>query len=250
MVDGSGESAGSGAAGAAAASADQSGPPPGQAHLVRHVVTVGVLVCVALGLIVFTAMAFVGSSPSTVAFAASNGRPLQLRVQTVGTIGFGPHPTWVSYLVQSPSGAWVHTTIWQLPAHTRVDVTVDEYDTGGPLRNPAIGSVFGVQDPTLNGKTYTLIDASSGNGVAHTFSIPQLGINVPLAAVNANAANQCSTAPCSTKQAHNVITFSFTTGDPGTYPWQCFLPCGLGYLYGNGGPMQTLGYMDGFLEIR
>src|ERR1039457_6760360 len=35
----------------------------------------------------------------------------------------------------------------------------------------------------------------------------------------------------------------------GQYPWQCFLPCGLGYLYGNGGPMQTVGYMDGFLKV-
>jgi len=23
----------------------------------------------------------------------------------------------------------------------------------------------------------------------------------------------------------------------------------LGYLYGNGGPMQTIGYMDGFLQV-
>ena len=31
------------------------------------------------------------------------------------------------------------------------------------------------------------------------------------------------------------------TPGPGQYPWQCFLPCGLGFLYGNGGPMQTVG---------
>jgi hypothetical protein len=36
---------------------------------------------------------------------------------------------------------------------------------------------------------------------------------------------------------------------PGQYPWQCFVPCALGYLYGNGGPMQTLGYMDGFMKV-
>jgi len=34
------------------------------------------------------------------------------------------------------------------------------------------------------------------------------------------------------------------------YRWQCFVPCGLGFLYGNGGPMQTIGFMDGFLEVQ
>jgi hypothetical protein len=46
-----------------------------------------------------------------------------------------------------------------------------------------------------------------------------------------------------------VITFSFVTPGPGQYPWQCFVPCGLGYLYGNGGPMQSVAYMDGFLKV-
>jgi hypothetical protein len=27
------------------------------------------------------------------------------------------------------------------------------------------------------------------------------------------------------------------------------VPCALGYLYGNGGPMQTIGYMDGFMQV-
>jgi hypothetical protein len=216
----------------------------------RRLVTVGVLFVVAVVLVVFAAMAFVGSSPGTVAFAATDGRPVQLTLQTVGSVGFGPHPTWVSYLVRSPSGSWVHTTVWQVPAYTRVDVTILQYDTGSPLRNQELGSVLGVQDATLNGKPFSLVDSNSGNGVAHTFSIPQLGISVPLWGVSSSAPNVCSAAPCSTKDPHNVLSFSFMTGAPGTYPWQCFIPCGLGYLYGNGGPMQTLGYMDGLLEIQ
>ncbi len=36
---------------------------------------------------------------------------------------------------------------------------------------------------------------------------------------------------------------------PGNYRWQCFVPCGLGFLYGNGGPMSTLGYMGGFMQV-
>jgi len=47
----------------------------------------------------------------------------------------------------------------------------------------------------------------------------------------------------------NVITFSFKTKGPGIYHWQCFVPCAAGTVYGNGGPMQTLGYMGGELIV-
>ena len=40
------------------------------------------------------------------------------------------------------------------------------------------------------------------------------------------------------------------TPGAGQYPWQCFVPCGLGYLYGNGGPMQIDRVHGRFLEGR
>ncbi len=213
---------------------------------------VGALFAVAAGLAVFTAMAFVRSSPPTVDFTAGHqpGTPVNLTVQTVGSIGFGPHPTWVSYLTETPSGQWVHTTLWDLPAHTRINMTVYQYDGGSPLRNQQIGKVIGTigDDANLNGKNFRVIDSNSGNGVGHTFSIPTLGISVPLYADNGNA-NLCAVAPCTTKSPHNVVKFSFMSPGPGQYPWQCFVPCGLGYLYGNGGPMSTIGYMGGFLKV-
>jgi hypothetical protein len=217
-----------------------------------RLVIVGVLFAVAAGLVVFAAMAFVGSTPPTVDFTADHvaGEPVDLTLQTVGAIGFGPHPTWVSYLTQAPDGQWVHTTLWQLPADTRVNVTIYQYDSGSPLRNQQWGLVTGTTDGTmlLNGKPVPLINSNSGNGVAHTFTVPTLGLNVPLYG-NSSSANLCGQAPCTTSSPHNVITFSFTTPGPGEYPWQCFIPCGLGYLYGNGGPMQTVGYMGGFLKV-
>lgn len=213
---------------------------------------VGALLAVAVGLVVFTVMAFLRSSPPTVDFTTGHqqGAPVDLNVQTVGSIGFGPHPTWVSYLTQTPGGQWVHTTLWDLPAHTRVNMTVYQYDGGSPLRNQQFGQVIGTigGDATLNGKSFKLINANAGNGVAHTFAIPSLGISVPLYANNSNA-NLCAAAPCPTGSPHNIVKFSFMTPGPGQYPWQCFLPCGLGFLYGNGGPMQTVGYMDGFLKV-
>jgi hypothetical protein len=211
-----------------------------------------VVFAIGAGLAVFTAAAFLRSSPATVDFTAGHtaGQPVDMTLQTVGSIGFGAHPTWVSYLTKAPDGSWVHTTLWDLPANTRINVTIDQYDGGSPLRNQLFGLVQGTigGDMTVNGKKESIINANVGNGVAHTFTIPTLGVNVPLFA-NSNSANLCAVAPCTMKSPHNIVTFSFMTPGPGVYPWQCFLPCGLGFLYGNGGPMQSVGYMDGFLKV-
>jgi hypothetical protein len=207
---------------------------------------------VVAAIVMFAAMAYLRSSPPTVDFASGHqpGAPVELTLQTVGTIGFGTHPTWVSYLTEAPDGKWVHTTLWDLPAHTRVDVTILQYDSGSPLRNQLLGEVTGTIGGTMtvNGEAVSLINSNAGNGVGHTFSIPSLGVNVPLYG-NPSSATLCSLAPCTTKSVHNVVKFSFMTPGPGQYPWQCFVPCGLGYLYGNGGPMQSIGYMDGFLKV-
>ena len=211
------------------------------------------MLVVAAGLSVFTAMAFLRSSPPTVDFTAGHkaGQPVDLTVQTVGSIGFGPHPSWVSYLTRTPSGTWVPTTLWNLPAHTRVNMTILQYDSGSSLRNQFLGQVSGTAGGVmyLNGAPVSLVDSNSGNGVGHTFTVPSLGIDVPLVAISSNAKNPCSAAPCTPNFDHNTVTFSFTTPGPGEYPWQCFVPCGLGFLYGNGGPMQTIGFMGGFLKV-
>ena len=218
-----------------------------------RIVTVIALFGVAVGLVIFTTMAFLRSNPPTIDFAAGHraGQPVDLTLQTVGSIGFGPHPTWVSYMTLDPQGHWVHTTLWDLPANTRINVTIDQYDSGSPLRNQQLGLVEGTigGDMTVNGRKTSVINSNAGNGVAHTFSIPTLGISVPLYGVDSSATNVCSVAPCNFSSAHNIVKFSFMTPGPGQYPWQCFVPCGLGYLYGNGGPMQTIGYMGGFLKV-
>jgi hypothetical protein len=48
-----------------------------------------------------------------------------------------------------------------------------------------------------------------------------------------------------------VVTFSFMTpAKGGTFRWQCIIPCGGGYVDGNGGPMATPGYMSGQMEVQ
>lgn len=207
-----------------------------------------------VGLCVFTAMAYLRSAPPTISYldAQPSGQPVHLHLQVVGDIGYGAHSTWVSYLTQAPNGAWVHTTEWDLPAHRTIDVTIDQYDSGSPLRNQTFGLVQGVAGGVeyLNGKPVSLVNSNEGNGVGHTFAVPSLGINVPLPGVNGSAKSFCDVAaPCPTSALHNVVTFSFQTPGPGQYRWQCFVPCGVGYLFGNGGPMGTMGYMAGMLKV-
>jgi hypothetical protein len=217
-----------------------------------RIAIVTAILAVALSLVIFTAMAFVRTSPPTVDFTANHpaGAPVDMTLQTVGSYGSGIHPLWVSYLTEDPQGNWVHTTLWDLPAYTQVNVTIIQYDSGSPLRNQQIGRVQGTigGSMSLNGKSVTVLNSYAGNGIAHTFSIPTLGINVPLYGNNGNA-NLCGAAPCTTSSPHNVIKFSFKTPGVGQYAWQCFVPCAGGFLYGNGGPMQTIGYMDGFLKV-
>jgi hypothetical protein len=44
--------------------------------------------------------------------------------------------------------------------------------------------------------------------------------------------------------------FSFMTpAAGGVFRWQCLIPCGGGYVFGNGGPMQTIGYMTGNMTV-
>jgi hypothetical protein len=184
------------------------------------------------------------------AVAAGSTKSVQLTVQTVAAVGpeLSSNPDWVSYLVRSQDGRWLRTTLWALPAHATVHVTIYQFDGDSGLRNPFMARVRGTigNVMSLNGKSLSVIDP---NDASHTYAVPQLGLIVPLAGVPDNAKKQCSFAPCTLSQAHNTITFTFHTPGPGRYRWQCFVPCAAGFLNGFGGPMQTLGYMDGFLEV-
>jgi hypothetical protein len=210
-------------------------------------VTVLVAVLVVAGLIAL----YIGKlleSPAAVE-ASSAGPTTQLTLKTEAAVGpQGGNKSWVSYLVRNAEGEWVHSTNFKVPAHSLVHVTVYQFDGDSGLRNPFLSQVHGTvgNTMTVNGKTMTSIDPEEAS---HTFAIPQMNLIVPLFGVPEEAPNQCDEGPCSLKLAHETITFAFRTGKPGHYRWQCFVPCAAGFLYGFGGPMQTIGYMDGFLQV-
>jgi hypothetical protein len=208
---------------------------------------------VVIGLaLAFLVIEYLLAGPPTVAFAATAGQPVNLTLQADPVSSTKQHPDWVSYFVKSPGGDWVRSTLWQLPAATKVNVTIESYDTCTPLRNPIWSQITGTDGgtATIDGKATSTVDSWGACGPGHTFSIPDLGINIPLVGISPADTKICTDAPCKATDPHHTIVFSFTTPSaPGDYRWQCFIPCGLGFLDGNGGPMSTIGYMTGFIKV-
>jgi hypothetical protein len=196
--------------------------------------------------LVFFVAAFLRSRPPTVRVTAVGGET-SLVLQTVGQLGYGSTPDWVSYLARTPDGSWEQSTIFELPAYSTIHVTVYQYDSQTGLRNPFFGTPQGlVGEMTVDGQQVPVLDPAQA---AHTFAIPDLGVSVPLKGIANDASNPCDVAPCSERSDHVTIEFTFKTGARGTFRWQCFVPCAAGTLNGNGGPMQTVGFMDGFIHV-
>jgi hypothetical protein len=209
-------------------------------------VSIGVIV---LGVLIGFYVADLTTEPATVAATPTTKHEADLILKTEAAVGpEAENPPWVSYLIKDPEGKWVHSTIYTVPAHALVHVTVYQFDGDSGLRNPFLSQVQGTVGGTMlvDGKSMLSIPPEEAS---HTFAVPQIGLIVPLKGVPEEAENQCEEGPCSLSQAHETITFTFHTGKPGRYRWQCFVPCAAGFLAGFGGPMQTIGYMDGFLEV-
>ena len=192
-----------------------------------------VLAFLAAGVLIAAfAINYIHRSPyfgTTTQSSTGNGPVVDIKLTTVGAVGSGDHPNWVGYLP---------TTFFKVPPNSTVRMTIDQQDSASGLRNPYLGLVRGTigDSMTVNGKTMQSINPDNA---AHTFSVPDLGVSVPLLGLDPN----------NPKNTDNFVVFSFKVPASGIFHWQCFVPCGAGTLYGNGGPMQTLGYMDGQIEV-
>jgi hypothetical protein len=223
--------------------------------LLARVVTllVAFLAVVAVG--AFVVIHYFLGGPPTVDFTANvkpdTGATVQVVMQEDPQNTVTTHPDWVSYFIKSPqTGQWVHTTVFKVPAGSKVDMTILGYDGCTPLRNPYFGHVTGTIGGTedVDGKPVTQINSWSGCNVGHTFSIPGINLNAPMASPSLTA-TLCGPSPC-TSGPKKTMTFSFMTPKTaGTYFWQCRVPCGGGFVDGFGGPMQTIGFMTGNMEV-
>ncbi len=109
-----------------------------------------------------------------------------------------------------------------VPADVPVLVTITNYDNATNPVPDSVGKVTGTVggNATINGKPVTSIP---GADVSHTFTIPSIGVNVPL-------------PPLST------VTFTLLFEGPGTYTWHCLAPC-------DANAMATPGFMEGTLTV-
>ena len=191
---------------------------------------------------------------------ANAGATVHVVMQEAPENTVSTHPDWVSYFIQNPqTKAWEHTTLFQVPAGSRIDMTIYGFDGCTPLRNNYWGKVTGVLGNVVdvNGRPYSFINSWSGCNVGHTFSIPSINLNVPMATpglLQSNKPGLCPTAPCQpgnpSQVPYRVMQFSFMTPHAtGEYFWQCRVPCGGGFVTGFGGPMSTIGFMTGSMTV-
>ena len=126
-------------------------------------------------------------------------------------------------------------------AGATVVITIREYDDMvTPLadNSPFLQVMGGTE--TVNGKRVTSV---SNQQIAHTFTVPSLGINVPLPIAGMDGGMG--------SMAAGPTTIQFTFRAPsaaGTYQWLCVTPCG-GDPDGVGGAMHTNGWMRGHLVV-
>jgi len=220
-----------------------------------------VLVCLAVAA-AGVLIGFYASNLTTLAGSPAYSVPVQevsgkkvvnLTLQTVAAIGpeLSQNPDWVSYLIRNTQGQWKRETVWNLPANATVHVTIYNFDGASGLRNPYLGRPQGMVGNRIlvDGKPVNAVDP---NDASHTFAVPQLGLILAIPGVPDDAKHPCDFAPCSvSKDDHRKIQFTFKTpSKPGTFRWQCFVPCAAGWIDGFGGPMATIGYMDGYLNVK
>ena len=144
------------------------------------------------------------------------------------------------------NGTLVNSSFIYIPANTLIDLTVICYDNGpSTLENASYANVSGTvggyeyvfnstnpaglnQSKTVS-TYFTKAKSLNASNVAHTFTIPQLNLNIPL-------------EPLSTTFAQ------FYANQTGSFLWQCFAECGSGPLAENGA-METPGWMMGTVVV-
>lgn len=166
---------------------------------------------------------------------ASGQKTATIKLNIVQSVGLGPNAPWLGY--QTRTSPPHPGTIFTVPAHALVTVDIHNFDSATNPRNEYFslvqGTIGGVE--YVNGKKIRLMNP---NDMSHTFTIPDIGVSVPMMGIPSNAKpNQ-----------FEDMRFTFRAPGPGVYRWQCFVPCGWG-TYGNGGPMSELGYMSGIMTV-
>lgn len=156
---------------------------------------------------------------------------------------FGDQP---AYYVLGSHGLESSANI-SLPAHRLIKLVIVNYDDGAAnLTSPQYDAVAGTLNNVVTEVNNDNINSSQGlsgiqivggenvssvsaDNIAHTFTIPQIGLNIPI-------------EPSSTVAAY------FTLNQTGTFTWFCMTECGAGPT-GILGAMATAGWMTGSVTV-
>jgi len=214
----------------------------------RDYVLIGawVLLAVIAGLLVGVTIASTGAVSAPAKQSGSN-TPFSLTLVITPNNAWNSTTTAPRYWVLTPNGLRSAANI-SIPAHTLIVLTIIDYDSPSPL--PAqfaqVSGTIGNQVYLLNGSAY-LVNGSSvfinqslagatklswinpNTEVSHTFTVPQLGINIPSAGESTEVAE-------------------FYVNQTGVFSWHCMDPCGFGPS-GWAGPMSAPGWMSGSLTV-
>jgi hypothetical protein len=220
-----------------------------------------------VGVGIFISVYYIGGQSTqipTVHYTASNGQ-VNVVMQEDPQNTVSSRPDWVSYFIQDPTThKWEHTTLFSIPKNVKVNMTIYGYDGCTPLRNNFWSQVQGTMGGTVNVQQFnkgrplgparntSVINSWASCNVAHTFAISSLNLFVPIASPpTALQGNLCGTSPCTPSSGpYSLMKFSFMSpGHTGSWRWQCLIPCGGGFIDGNSGPMQTVGFMTGFMQV-
>ncbi|MDV3244578.1 MAG: hypothetical protein LYZ66_05315 [Nitrososphaerales archaeon] len=130
----------------------------------------------------------------------------------------------------------------RLPVKTLIQVTIVSYDTptaGSQQQDGLVKGTVGSTVYMINGTTASLgttpmqwgknVTSVSAEILAHTFTIQQLGVNIPVVGGDTEIA---------------YLYFDRA----GTYQWICLTPCGFGS-NGTEGAMSTTGWMEGTITV-
>jgi hypothetical protein len=153
-----------------------------------------------------------------------------------------------AFFVQGPHGLESSANV-TVPAHRLIEVIIMNFDAGNAtFIGPQYENVTGTVNGTMTFYNNNAMNATQGpSGIvlqgaqtvkslspqlellSHTFTVPSLGLNIPIAAESTEVA-------------------FFTTGGPGTYIWLCESECGSG-ANGLAGAMSSVGWMNGVLTV-
>jgi hypothetical protein len=184
---------------------------------------------------------YYGLQVGTAASAPSQTGPFRLTLVEIMDTGWNSSTAQPQFSILGPNGTQPSANIL-LPAHTLIQLTIISYDTPTMGSTDSEGKVTG----TVGGAVY-LVNGTSAMGMdvsqrwgqdvssvpgamlAHTFSIPQLGINIPVVGGDLEIAY-------------------LNLDQTGTFQWVCLTPCGFGAMGANGA-MTAPGWMEGQVTV-